>query len=97
MQKGHPHEMRCMGPYYRHHPAYFCKARGPPGEVYLEGLLCWLSQVHEGNYLPVLKKLQECLREATLPLTKWANHEYLPPPPTFLHQNYPMCHEWMGH
>jgi hypothetical protein len=69
--------------------------KGPPNENYLEGLVCWLSHIHEGSYWPILQELQQCLGEEMLPLTKWANHEDVVPPPSLLSQNYPLCQEWM--
>ncbi|KAF9517550.1 hypothetical protein BS47DRAFT_1359580 [Hydnum rufescens UP504] len=84
-----------MGPYYVHHPSYFRRPQGPQGENYLEGLIRWLTQVQEGNYLPVLMELQAILGEATLPLTKIVPQGPVTPPPAFLHQNYPTCRDWM--
>jgi hypothetical protein len=69
--------------------------KGPPNENYLEGLVHWLSHVHEGGYWPILQELQQCLGEETLPLTKWADHEDVALPPSLLSQNYPLCQEWM--
>jgi hypothetical protein len=37
MKKGHSHKTRHTGLYYRHHLAYFHKAKGPHGEM--EGLI----------------------------------------------------------
>jgi hypothetical protein len=86
-----------MGPYYQHHQSYFCTPKGPPNENYLEGLVRWLSHVHKGGYWPILQELQQCLGEEMLPLTKWADHEDVAPPPSLLSQNYPLCQEWMEH
>jgi hypothetical protein len=55
----------------------------------------WLSHIHEGGYWPILQELQQCLGEETLPLTKWADHEDVAPPPSLLSQNYLLCQEWM--
>jgi hypothetical protein len=79
------------GPLYRYHEAYYRKPQGPPDELYLEGIIRWITSVQEGNYMTNLLEIQEVLGKNTLPLTR---RDEFPPMLPLLHENYPLCRKW---
>ena len=94
MERGHAREAARPGARYIYHPSYFRKPQGPEGERYLEGMIRWLTQVAEGNYMTILLELQEVLGKPTLSLRKLPDRAPYPPLLPLLHENYPLCKEW---
>ena len=90
MERGHAREATRPGARYIYHPSYFQKPQGPEGERYLEGMIWWLMQVAEGNYMTILPELQEVLGKPTLSLRKLPDHAPYPPLLPQLHENYPL-------
>jgi hypothetical protein len=94
MEKGHAAEATRPGPRHVYHPSYFRKPQGPEGERYLEGMIRWLTQVTDGNYMTVLLELQEVLGKPTLSLEKLPERTPYPPLLPILHENYSLCEDW---
>ena len=95
MERGHTCEAARPGAQYIYHPSYFRKPQGPEGECYLKGMIQWLTQVAEGNYMTILLELQEVLGKLTLSLRKLPDCVPYPPLLPLLHENYPLCKDWV--